>query len=148
MARELKTFVDIIQDADQHNRALFDEMTEENKKLQKTIDALTRIAKTRKTWKLKNTLQVRRQKHLLGRQSTKIERLKTDNTELKTYSAQLETVIMDVQTENLELLVKLDENIEDFNDITERLADNSCAYCGRPTPRPVPTTSRGTQVKW
>ena len=128
MAREPKTLADSIQDVDQHNRALFNEMTEENKKLQKTIDAMTRIAKTRKTLRAKLTLQNRRLKHQTRKQNERIDKLETANTRLSTENSL---------------------NADDLQTIKRRLDDNSCAYCGTPTPAPAPATSStdtGTQT--
>ena len=135
MARELRTLVDILQDADENNRALVQELTDKNDDLQKTVDKMKAAAKKQKTWKKKTERLGRRQKHALKNKNKTI----ADMTEHDENQQALLTVL---ETENQKLRDGLDEMKYYINEHACMLCGGTvyCATC-YPAPVPVPMTS-------
>ena len=156
MALELRTFVDVLTETDEHNKHVVKTLTDRLKKA-------TVRTKTQRTWQLKTTNQVRRQKTMIKRMNETIDAQDTDYVDLKArYDAlvtehdALLTEHTDLTKDNDELHTELitmtmdhERDAEDIRDINARLADHSCPWCGSPTPAPVParsTSSTGTQT--
>ena len=116
MARELRTFVDVIQDADEHNRTLFQELMDENETLQRTIDSMETRAKKLKTWRKKLVGHARRQKHLLKNKNKTI----ADMTEHdKNQQALYDT------------LMKENQKLHDgMNEMKLYVNEHACVMCG------------------
>ncbi len=137
MARELRTLVDILQDADENNRALVQELTDKNDDLQKTIDKMKATAKKQKTWKKKTERLGRRQRHALKNKNKTI----ADMTEHdKNQQALYDT------------LMKENQKLHDgMNEMKRYINEHACMTCGGTVycatcypapPAPVPVTSK------
>ena len=144
MALELRSIVTVMAETDDHNKNVIKDLQDKNTDLEKQIKKLTNSTNKQRTWQLKTTNQVRRNKTLIKNMNKTIERLETDNTELKTENDELKTENDELQTQNIELEMDTEQNTIDFSTITKRLADHSCPYCGTPAPR---TDSIGTQTQ-
>ena len=146
-----------MEETDDHNKKVV-------KDLEDKIKKLTTTTKQGNTWRAKLKLQNRRLKRAMKNK----DKIIADMTEhdlnqqalhdtLQTENSQLTTVIMDLQTENMVLHEANDQKDEDFDTVMDRLADNSCAYCGTSTPAtsstdrdtPTPATSSSDpHAKW
>ena len=83
MALELKSFIDVLAETDDHNKNVVKTLTDQLKKV-------TSRTKTQRTWQLKTTNQVRRQKTTMRRMNETIDAMDVDYVELKTkYDARL-----------------------------------------------------------
>ena len=150
MALELRSHVDAMKETDDHNVAVVKDLQDKNKDLEKTINKLTRTKKAQRTWQLKTTNHVRRQKTSIKNMNSTIDAMETDYTELKTETDALKTetdalktVNDTLETEIATLHLDNERNTEDFETLTKRLSDHSCPYCGTPGPS---TSSTGTQT--
>ena len=146
MALELRLHVDAMKETDDHNVAVVKDLQDKNKDLEKTIKKLTGTKKAQRTWQLKTTNHVRRQKTSIKNMNSTIDAMETEYKDMKTETDALKTVNDTLETEIATLHLDNERNTEDFKTSAKRLADNSCAYCGTPTPKATRYTEVGTQT--
>ena len=148
MALELRSHVDamhdVMKETDDHNRNVVKDLQDKIKEHEKTIKKLTRSSKAQRTWQLKTSNHVRRQKTSIKNMNSTIDAMETEYKDLLTENTDLRKENADMETEIVMLHIDNERNTEDFKTLTKRLSDHSCAYCG--TPKATRYTEVDTQT--